>query len=178
MSTIVTTDPSLSVAIDPSPSATASRSATAAASAAATPAVETAPRSLVRVGLVAGVLGAAGATAVAVVAKAAGVPMLAAPHGAAAGKPIPMWGFATATLMSVAVGVLLAAALARWIPRRPVGVFVTLTAALTLVSFAGPITTGHATTATRLVLGLTHVVAAAVVIPMLATWVAARTTRA
>jgi hypothetical protein len=41
-------------------------------------------------------------------------------------------------------------------------------AVLTVVSFAGPITTGYATTATRLVLELTHVVAAAIVIPALA----------
>ena len=47
-----------------------------------------------------------------------------------------------------------------------------VTTALTVVSFAGPITTGHATTATRLVLALTHVAAAAIVIPMLAARVA------
>jgi len=170
MSTITTTNPSPFVGTDPYASVATE------ASLAVTPGVETAPRSLVRVGLVAGVLGAAGATAVAVVAKAAGVPLLAAPHGATAGQPIPMWGFATATVMSVSVGVLLAAGVARWI-RRPVRVFVALTVALTLVSFAGPITTGHATTATRLVLGLTHVVAAVVVIPMLATWVASRAAR-
>jgi Family of unknown function (DUF6069) len=162
MSTVVITDPSLSIDTDPSLSVA--------------PPVDAAPRSLVRVGLVAGVLGATAATAVAVVAKAAGVPMLAAPHGAAAGKAIPMWGFATATLLSVAVGVVLAAAVARWI-LRPVRAFVAVTIALTLVSFFGPISTGHATTATRLVLALTHVAAAAIAIPMLTAWVAARARR-
>ena len=162
MSTIVTTDPSVSIVSDPNLSVTA--------------AVDAAPRSLLPTGLVAGVLAAAAATAVALVAKAAGVPMAAAPRGAAAGKDIPMWGFAMGTLMSVAIGAVLAAAIARWL-HRPVRDFVAVTVALTLVSFFGPITTGHATTATRLVLALTHVVAAAVAIPMLTAWVTARAAR-
>jgi hypothetical protein len=149
MTAIVTTEPSLSIA----------------------PPVASHRPSLVRVGVVAGVLGAAAATAVAVIAKAAGVPMLAAPHGAAAGKDIPLWGFATGTLMATAVGIVLAAVIARWV-KRPAGTFVAVTTALAVVSFAGPITTGHATTATRLVLALTHVAAAAIVIPMLAARVA------
>jgi hypothetical protein len=155
MSTITTTDPSLTVAA---------------------PAVETAPRSLLRVGVVAGVLGAAAATAVAVVAKAAGVPMMAAERGAAAAEDIPMYGFAIGVLVSTAVGIVLAAAIGRWV-KRATATFVAVTVALTVVSFFGPITTGHATTATRLVLELTHVVAAVIVIPLLAGWVGPRSAR-
>jgi len=43
-----------------------------------------------------------------------------------------------------------------------------------VLSFSGVITTGHATTATRLVLARTHVVAAAIVIPSLAARLRAR----
>jgi hypothetical protein len=154
MTAIVTTGPTLSV----------------------DPAVEAAPRSLVRAGIAAGLVAAAAASVVVVVAKAAGVPMLAAPGGAAAGKDIPLWAFATSTLMATVIGIVLAAALARWV-KRATAVFVGPTTALTVLSFAGPITTGHATTATRLVLALTHVVAAAIVIPTLAARVAARSAR-
>jgi hypothetical protein len=141
-----------------------------------TPAAEAAPRSLVRVGIAAGVLGAAAATFAAVVAKAADVPMMASDRASAVAKDIPMWGFAMGVLLSTAVGIVLAAAIGRWV-KRATGTFVVVTAALTLVSFFGPITTHNATTATRLVLALTHVVAAAIVIPPLAGWVAQRSAR-
>jgi hypothetical protein len=122
---------------------------------------------LVRDGAVAGVVAAAATTAVALGARALGVPMMAAPQTAAAGEPLPMTGFALTTIMCTAIGVVLAVALARW-ARRPAAVFVPVTVALTLLSFAGPLTTGFATPATRIVLALTHVVAAAIVIPAIA----------
>ncbi|HKA05410.1 MAG TPA: DUF6069 family protein [Acidimicrobiales bacterium] len=155
MSTITTTEP------------------TFIASASAVPA---APRSLLRVGVAAGVLGAAAATLVAVVAKAAGVPMMAADKASAVADDLPMYGFAMGVLISTAVGIVLAAGLGRWV-KRGAGVFVGVTVALTIVSFFGPVTTHHATTATRLVLALTHVVAAAIVIPPVAGWVAQRSAR-
>ena len=127
-----------------------------------------------RVAALAGVAAAAATTVVAVAAKALDVPMMAAPQNAAAGEAIPLYGFATGTLMCTVIGTLLAAALA-WKVKRAVGTFLVITTVLTLVSFAGPATTGHATTATRLVLDLTHVVAAVIVIPALAWWVAQRT---
>ena len=83
------------------------------------------------------------------------------------GRAIPLSGYALSTVMCTAVGVLLAVALLRW-SKRPAATFVGATAVLTVLSFAGPVTTGHATTATRLVLALTHVVAAAIVIPAIA----------
>ncbi len=78
-----------------------------------------------------------------------------------------MSGFATGTLMMVAVGIVIALLLA-WKAKRPARTWVITTVVLTVISFAGPISTGHATTATRLVLSLTHVVAAAIVIPAIA----------
>jgi hypothetical protein len=92
--------------------------------------------------------------------------MRAAPQTADAGRPIPISGYATGTLLCTAIGTVLAIALLR-LARRPARTFVVVTTLLTLASFRGPITTGHATTATRLVLASTHVVAAAVVIPAL-----------
>jgi Family of unknown function (DUF6069) len=143
---------------------------------ASAPAVDAAPRSLLRVGVAVGLLGAAAATLVAVVAKAAGVPMMAADKASAVADDLPMYGFAMGVLISTAIGIVLAAALGRWVKRAD-RAFVVVTVALTVVSFFGPITTHHATTATRLVLELTHVVAAAIVIPALAGWVAQRSAR-
>jgi hypothetical protein len=122
---------------------------------------------LFRAGAIAGVVAAVATTVGATAAKAMGVPMMAAPQTAAAGEPLPVELFAVSTLANTVVGVLLALAAVRWV-RRPAVTFVVVTVVLTLISFAGPVTTGHATTATRLVLALTHVVAAAIVIPALA----------
>ena len=133
----------------------------------------TATRSLWKVGASAGAVAAVATTAVAVVAKAVDIPMKAAPQTAEVGRNIPMNGYAVGTLMCTAIGIVIAVALARW-SRRPAQLFVGVTTVLTLASFSGPITTGHATTATRLVLALTHVVAAAIVIPAIAACLAAR----
>ena len=70
------------------------------------------------------------------------------------------------TLLWTAVGVVLAVALARR-AKRPARTFVISTAVLTMLSFAAPVTT-HFTIATNLVLDVTHVAAAAIVIPTLA----------
>jgi hypothetical protein len=120
-----------------------------------------------QVGGAAALVAAVATTLVALAAKAVDVPMKAAPRTEEVGRAIPMSGFAISTIMCTAVGVLIALALYRW-ATRPARIFVAVTVLLTLASFAGPITTGHATTATRLVLALTHVVAAAIVIPAVA----------
>jgi hypothetical protein len=124
-------------------------------------------RRVVAVGAISGIAAAAAATVVAVVAKAADVSMKAAPRSAEVGKAIPMSGFAVSTVGCVAIGVVLALALRRW-AKRPAATFTVVTLVLTGLSFFGPVTTGHATMATRLVLSLTHVVAAAIVIPAMA----------
>jgi hypothetical protein len=125
------------------------------------------PALLVRDGVVAGVVAAVATTVTVLVAKALDVPMMAAPQTASAGEPLPVEAFALSTLMGTAIGVLLALALARWAP-KPRVTFVVVTVALTLLSAAGPLTTGYATAATRVVLLLTHVVAAVIVIPVIA----------
>jgi hypothetical protein len=120
-----------------------------------------------RVSALAGLVAAVAATAVAGLAEVAGVPMEAAEKSAATGEHIPLYGYAMSTLMAVAVGTVIAAVLHRK-ASHPGRTFTIVAVALTLASFALPHTTGHATTATRLVLDLTHVVVAAIVIPVVA----------
>jgi hypothetical protein len=123
-------------------------------------ATETRSPSLWRAGLRSGLVAGAATSVVAAVALAAGVPL------EIAGEQIPVLGFAQLTLMSTVLGVLLAAALRRW-ARQPERTFVVAALALTGLSFV-PDVTADATTATKLVLIATHVVAASIVIPALA----------
>lgn len=135
----------------------------------ATPAVDVipaseefaAPKPLWRVGARAGVVAAVAVSTVAAVALAAGVPL------EVEGEAIPVAAFVQMTLIGTALGVLLAKALQRW-SARPSQVFVAATVALTAVSMVPDFTTAGITTASRLVLAVTHVVAAAVVIPAIA----------
>lgn len=120
-----------------------------------------------RAGAVAGIAAAMATTLVAAAARAAGVSLKVAPQGGGAAQAIPSMGFATVTLAGAAVATVLAVVLARW-ARRPGPTFVAVTTVLTLASFAAPAMAGHATVATKLVLDLSHVVAAAIVIPVLA----------
>ena len=114
--------------------------------------------------LVAGVA----ATAVASVATAG---VAAAGHAAGisldmAGAPIPVSGFATLTAMLSLVGLVLAAVLGRF-ARRPRRTFVRTTVALTVLSLVPDVIADAAST-TKVLLMLTHLVAAAIVIPAVA----------
>jgi amino acid transporter len=82
------------------------------------------------------------------------------------GEEIALLGFAMVTAVFSVVGIVLASALARW-ARRPQRTFVIATVALTALSLL-PDASADASTATRHVLALTHVVAAAIVIPAVA----------
>lgn len=128
-----------------------------------TPATTTASiraRALWATGLVSGAVAAAGTTAVAALARAAGIPL------AIGGEQIPLLGFAQLTMVCAVVGTVLAASFAKW-ARHPQRTFVVTTVALTAVSLV-PDVIADATTASRLVLMLTHLVAAAIVVPALA----------
>lgn len=83
-----------------------------------------------------------------------------------AGEAIPLPGFFQVTAICVAVGVLIARVLARR-AADPERTFLRTTVALTALSFV-PDLTADATTATKVVLIATHLVAAAIVIPALA----------
>ena len=110
--------------------------------------------------LVAGAVAAVATTAVAAVALAFDVPL------EIAGEQIPLLGFAQLTIVCSILGVLIAKATRRW-ASRPQTAFVRITVALTALSLV-PDLTADATSATKLTLMLTHLVAAAIVIPRLA----------
>jgi hypothetical protein len=120
----------------------------------ATPSTTTRP-TVWRAGLVAGIAAAAATTVVALAAKAIDVPV------AIDGEAIPVLGFAQLTLFFTGVGVLLA----RFIGRRPA--FRTTTLVLTAASLV-PDVLVSASVATKLTLMTSHLVAAAIVIPVLA----------
>lgn len=142
--------------------ATATTATATTALAAFTTDATTKPRTtpLWRIGALAGVLAAMATSAVAAVALAVDVPL------EVDGEQIPVLGFAELTLVGTVIGVLLAKALVRWsaTPRRT---FTAATVALTALSLV-PDLAVTATTATKLVLIATHVVAAAIVIPAVA----------
>ena len=113
-----------------------------------------------RSGLTAGLVAAGATSAVAATAHALGVSLETAP-----GEAIPIAGFAQLTLFFTAVGVLMARVMGRR-ARRPRTTFVKTTVVLTALSFV-PDVVLNAGVATKLTLVLTHMVAAAVVIPAL-----------
>jgi Family of unknown function (DUF6069) len=116
--------------------------------------------SLWKPGLLAGLVAAVAATTVVIAARAADVPV------AVQDEQIPLAGFAQLTLVATVVGI----GIARLLSTRahhPRHGFVVTTLALTAVSLL-PDVMVDATTASKLVLALTHLVAAAIVIPTLA----------
>jgi Family of unknown function (DUF6069) len=82
------------------------------------------------------------------------------------GKAIPLVAFSQMTLFAAIIGVGLAAVLVRW-TRRPRSVFLAVTVALSALSLLPPVLV-NTDTATRLALELTHLVAAFIVIPAIA----------
>jgi hypothetical protein len=113
-----------------------------------------------RTGLFACVTAAVATTSVAAVARGAGVPL------EIDGEPIPLLGFTQLTLLFSAIGVLLAVALRRW-TASPKRIFLRVTLVLTALSIV-PDLLVSATVATRLTLITCHLLAAAIVIPLVA----------
>ncbi|MFD9445332.1 DUF6069 family protein [Streptomyces sp. NPDC060006] len=126
-----------------------------------------ATRPVWQVGALAVVAGALVTEAFALVARGAGVPMEAASPGETEAAAIPVGGFAGGVVFWSIAGIVLAVALARW-AGRPARTFVVTTVALTAVSLAGPAVAPHTALSTQVVLAVSHVVAAAVIIPPLA----------
>ena len=121
---------------------------------------KTSRRPLLRAGFRSGVVAAVATTAIAAVASAADVSL------AVAGEDIPLAGFAQMTLMWTFVGVGIAALLRRF-AGSPRSAWTKVTVALVALSFV-PDITADTGTSTKLVLMLTHVAAAAIVIPAIA----------
>ncbi|GAA2070417.1 hypothetical protein GCM10009801_21120 [Streptomyces albiaxialis] len=120
------------------------------------------------VGTLATAAGAAVTEVFTLAARGLGVPMAAATGGAREAAAIPVGGFAMAVVLSSVAGVVLAMALARW-AKRPARTFVIVTGVLTALSLVEPLAfTVHTAVSTQLVLALSHLVAAAVIVPPLA----------
>jgi hypothetical protein len=130
-------------------------------------------RAVAATGAVAAFAAAAATVLTGAAARAVDIPMQVAASAGEAAQNIPLWAYAQLTVAAAVIGTMLALALNRSV-RRPARTFVIVTTLLTVVSFVGPITAQHATTATRMVLGLTHVIAAAIIIPSLGARLARR----
>src|SRR3954449_12773849 len=134
---------------------------------------ETRTPSVWRVGIVATFVGAAVTELFALAARAIDVPMAAADPGVDHAKDIPVGGFFMAVVVWGLVGVVLAAALRRW-TRNPARIFVITTVTLTALSLLGPAFAGATETSTKIVLGVAHLLAAALIIPPIARQLEAR----
>jgi Family of unknown function (DUF6069) len=121
-----------------------------------------------RVGALAAIVAAVAAELFAVAAKAIDIPMETAGFSNGAAEEIPAGGFAFSVVLWTAVGTVLAAVLARR-AQRPARTFVVTTVILTALSMVSPLMANETTTASVVALCLSHLVAAAVVIPVLAT---------
>ena len=118
-----------------------------------------------RVAALATVAAAVAAELVATLARAFDVSLKAGEMGAKTSERIPIGGFATATLMIGAVGILLAMAFARW-AKRPARTYNVVTLALTALSFVPSLGAGHTSVSTKVTLCIGHIVAAAIIIPV------------
>jgi hypothetical protein len=121
----------------------------------------TAPaKPLITGGLTAAAVAAAATATVAAAGEFAGISLVVG------GAPIPVSGFAVLTVICSMVGMVLALVLARS-ARRPRTAFVRTTIVLTALSLV-PDVLADASAATKVLLMLAHVVAAAIVIPAIA----------
>lgn len=123
---------------------------------------------LLRSGATATVTAAVVCEALASAARIAQVPMRAADPGAAAAKAIPVGGIGMAVVMNAAIGLLVAAGLARW-AKSPARTFAATATTYAALSLLGPAFAAHTHLATKLVLAAAHVVAAVIVIPRVTT---------
>ncbi|MER5705221.1 DUF6069 family protein [Micromonospora sp. NPDC002296] len=126
----------------------------------AAPRATTGARSMLVAGVAATAVASLATTLVAVAGHAAGISL------DVSGAPIPLVGFASLTAIFSLVGLVLAAVLRRS-ARRPRSTFVRTTVVLTVLSLV-PDVVADATAGTKVLLILTHLVAAAIVIPVVA----------
>jgi hypothetical protein len=115
---------------------------------------------LLRDGAAATVLAAVATAAVAAAGQAVGISL------DIAGAPIPASGFATLTVIFSVIGLLIAVGLRRF-ARHPRTTWIRTTVALTVLSLVPDVIADAATT-TKVLLMVTHLVAAAIVIPAVA----------
>lgn len=124
-------------------------------------------RTIARAGGIAAAGSAVLAVALAAIASALDVPMEVVLAGQTEPQQVPLVAFAIASLLAVGAATLLALALDRWVARAA-RVFSVVAVVATLLSFVPVLGAEGASDATKVVLGLAHVVVAAVAIPLLA----------
>ena len=129
----------------------------------------TAKPPLWKAAVMSGVVAAAATSATAAIARAGDVTL------EVKDEQIPISGFALLTVVGAVLGLILAATLSRR-ATRPRRTFVQTTAVLTVLSVV-PDVFADTTTASKLVLALTHLIAAAVIVPSLAACLAPDTHR-
>lgn len=117
-----------------------------------------------RAAVLAAVAGALVTELFALIMRGVGVPMEAASPGAESAAEIPVFGFASGVLFWSVAGIVLAVVLARW-AKRPARTFAVVTVVLTALSLIPPFAAPHTAGSTQTVLALSHLVAAAVIIP-------------
>ena len=124
-------------------------------------------RSMWSSGLRAGAVAGVAAELFAGGGRVIGVPMRAGGVGAGEAQSLPPGWVVLATTVCAVLGLGLAIALRTFAP-TPRRAFIASSTALTLLSFVSPVAAGDTTLATKLTLGFTHLIAAAVVIPAIA----------
>jgi uncharacterized membrane protein YuzA (DUF378 family) len=117
------------------------------------------------VGAVAGVAASVATEIYGLIARAAGIPMSAGSIGAPSAGPITVGMFAMGTLICTFWGTVIAVLLNRF-ARRPARTFLWTAVGLTAVSFVAPVLAAHTAVSTKIMLLVGHLVAAAVVIPL------------
>jgi Family of unknown function (DUF6069) len=118
-------------------------------------------------GLIAAAAGAAVLYAYGALARALSVPMRAGEPGASHAQAITPASFASGVVFCTLAGTILAMILAAR-AADPARVFVRTTVILVGVSLVFPLAASHTAASTRLTLALGHLIAAAIVIPILA----------
>jgi hypothetical protein len=130
------------------------------------------PWSVARVSIAAGAAALAVVEAYGAIARAAGVPLRAAGPGAHTATQVNAGWLAFGVALGVFWGTVLAVIFARR-SARPARAFLATTLPLLALSLVGPLTATRATTATRLTLAGGHLLAAAIIIPVVARRLAA-----
>jgi hypothetical protein len=119
-------------------------------------------------GVIAALAGAIVLYAYGAAAKALDVPMRAGEMGASHAGAITPASFASGVVFCTVAGTILAMVLAR-LAAHPARAFLRTSLVLVAISLVFPLTASHTATTTRLTLALGHLIAAAIVIPIITT---------
>ena len=117
-------------------------------------------------GVIAALAGAAVLYAYGTLARALDVPMRAGEIGASHAQAITPASFATGVVFCTVAGTILAMVLARR-AAHPARAFLRTSLVLVAISLVFPLAASHTATTTRLTLALGHLIAAAIVIPVI-----------